>query len=136
MYSQQRRSERYKIIYTWKILEGLVPNCGINLTNSDRRGRSCIIPTSRGSTIVKNLREQSFQVMGPKLFNILPKQIRNMQKVSVEQFKEKLDLYLATLPDTPKICEMTPTICNQLTAKPSNSLLDVAVHYRNVNGGG
>ena len=73
MYSQQRRSERYKIIYTWKILEGLVPNCGINQTNSDRRGRSCIIPTSRGSTSVKNLREQSFQVMGPKLFNILPK---------------------------------------------------------------
>ena len=26
MYSQQRRAERYKIIYTWKIIEGLVPN--------------------------------------------------------------------------------------------------------------
>ena len=27
--SMQRRIERYKIIYTWKVLEGLVPNCGI-----------------------------------------------------------------------------------------------------------
>ena len=29
MYSQQRRAERYRIIYTWKVLEGLLPNCGI-----------------------------------------------------------------------------------------------------------
>ena len=27
MYSQQRRMERYRAIYVWKILEGLVPNC-------------------------------------------------------------------------------------------------------------
>ena len=28
--SQQKRLERYRIIYTWKDLEGLAPNCGIN----------------------------------------------------------------------------------------------------------
>jgi ribonuclease P/MRP protein subunit RPP40 len=29
LYSQQRRSEGSCIIYTWKVLEGMVPNCGI-----------------------------------------------------------------------------------------------------------
>ena len=29
MNSQQRHIERYRIIYTWKILERFVPNCGI-----------------------------------------------------------------------------------------------------------
>jgi len=29
MYSQERRMERYGIIYTWKILEGVAPNVGI-----------------------------------------------------------------------------------------------------------
>ena len=29
MLSQQRRMERYRIIYVWKVLEGLVPNCGL-----------------------------------------------------------------------------------------------------------
>ena len=30
MFSQERRLERYRIIYVWKILEGPVPNCGVN----------------------------------------------------------------------------------------------------------
>ena len=30
MFSQERRLERYRIIYVWKVLEGLVPNCGVN----------------------------------------------------------------------------------------------------------
>ena len=31
MNSEQRRLERYKIIYIWKILQGLVPNCGVQV---------------------------------------------------------------------------------------------------------
>ena len=27
--SQQRRLEKYRIIYTWKALEGIVPECGV-----------------------------------------------------------------------------------------------------------
>ena len=62
MYSQQRRAERYRIIYTWKVLEGLVPNCGIQPTFSDRRGREGIVPASRGKSRIQTLRDQSFQV--------------------------------------------------------------------------
>ena len=43
MISLQRRQERYRIIYIWKILEGQAPNCGIESTGSDdkRQGRKC-----------------------------------------------------------------------------------------------
>ena len=45
MNSEQRRLERYKIIYIWKIMEGFVPNCGVNWTKTEeRRGRLCEVP--------------------------------------------------------------------------------------------
>ena len=72
MNSQQRSFERYRIIYTWKIFEGLAPNCGLEVTNSVRRGREVKIPPLTGKQSVRNLREQSFQVSGPKLFNSVP----------------------------------------------------------------
>ena len=134
MLSQQRRSERYRIIYTWKVLEGMVPNCGIQAHFSERRGRECVIPALKGRLAVQTLRQQSFQVAGPKLFNSLPAHLRNMKKSS--NFKEKLDIFLATLPDQPLIGDLTPNICSQITAKPSNSLVDVILQTKMNYGGG
>ena len=51
--SMQRRLERYKIIYIWKILEGLVPQCGIEKLNKfegpdeTRKERLCKVPIHR-----------------------------------------------------------------------------------------
>ena len=50
--SQQRRLERYRMIYIWKILEGLSPNCGIKCNSNEIRGRMCQVPP-----IVKNARQ-------------------------------------------------------------------------------
>ena len=69
MYSQQRRAESYKIIYTWKVLEDMVPNCGIKHHLNERRGRLCAIPHSKGKQAVKSLRENSFHLAGPRLYN-------------------------------------------------------------------
>ena len=124
IYSQNRRLERYRIIYTWKILENLVPNCGLEFSVSERRGRCVNVPTLKGSKRIQNLREQSFQVHGPKLFNCLPHTIRNITRVSVEDFKEKLDQYLSTIPDEPNVDGLTPGTCDLYTAKPSNSIID------------
>ena len=45
MNSEQRRIERYKIIYTWKVLQGYVPNCGIEASSTEERlGRKCRVP--------------------------------------------------------------------------------------------
>jgi hypothetical protein len=134
MNSQQRRLERYRIIYSWKILEGLAPNCGLDEVYSDRRGREIKIPQLKGKQAVRTMREQSFQVNGPRLFNSIPKKIRNMTKVPVDKFKEHLDKFLEMVPDEPNVVGLTPATCNQFTAAPSNSILDqvrrVAQHRR------
>ena len=60
-------------------------------------------------------REESFQTAGPKLFNCLPKLIRNMKRIGVEEFKEQLDQFLSTVLDEPKISRAMPvknqTVC-------------------------
>ena len=139
MNSQQRRFERYRIIYTWKILEGLVPNCGLIKTTSDRTGRKCTIPPVKSKTrqSLKSLRYQSFQVHGPQLFNSLPKFVRNTTKCGVEEFKEKLDQYLSNIPDQPKIGTLIPPTCEQFSLSPSNSIVDQVreFHRRNTRMG-
>ena len=77
MLSQQRRSERYRIIYTWKFLEGMVPNSGIQAHFSEHRGRECVIPEPKGRLAVQATKLPG---AGPKLFNILPAYLRNMKK--------------------------------------------------------
>ena len=125
MLSQERRSERYRAIYVWKILEGLVPNCGITSTMDKRRGREVSIPVLKGSSKVRNLRETSFHVSGGSIFNSLPKSIRSLTKISVDDFKWKLDKYLENLPDEPVLPNYTPSAtCNIFTARPSNSIVD------------
>ena len=124
MYSQQRRMERYRAIYVWKILEGRVPNCGVEEIVSTRRGREVKIPQVKGSGRIQTLREGSFQVHGAKLFNSLPKKIRDLTKVSIDEFKASLDQYLSSLPDEPKVAGYTPSACSQVDASPSNSIID------------
>ena len=127
MNSQQRRLERYRMIYVWKILEGLAPDPGLaGCITGDRRGRECLIPRikSTASEKIKTLREASFQVHGPKLFNMLPKNIRGMTKCGIADFKEQLDSFLSTIPDQPKIGHLVPATCSLTTNQPSNSLVD------------
>ena len=136
IYSQERRAERYSIIYTWKVLEGLVQNCGVYSIQNERRGRECIIPALKGSPATRNMRDQSFQVRGPRLFNCLPRVIRNSTKISVDDFKIKLDQFLTKLPDQPKIGDLVPNVCDQLSMKPSNSIIMIINHMKHNYGGG
>ena len=112
--------------YTWKILEELVPNCGLEVSHSERRGRQVAIPPLKGSPSIRKLREQSFQVNGPKLFNCLPPSIRDITKVTVDTFKEKLDKFLSNIPDEPNVEGLTPVTCDLYSAAPSNSIFDQA----------
>ena len=61
---------------------------------------------------------------GRKLFNSLPKYLRNLNKVPVEDLKEQLDKYLETIPDQPCIGGLTPAAWDLFTAMPSNSIVD------------
>merc|ERR1712243_499459 len=104
MYSLQRRRERYRIIYTWKILEGLVPNINNKITskNHARLGRKCDIPSVINGRLSK-IREASLPFNGPQLFNLLPKHIRDLSGVKLTAFKAALDNYLRKVPDEPQL---------------------------------
>ena len=91
LYSLQRRRDRYTIIYVWKILESIVPNLNIPITcySSIRRGRLC--ETSHvGIGHLGTLVYHSFRFRGIRLFNAMPKQIRDLS-CSVSSFKYQLD---------------------------------------------
>ena len=116
LYSLQRRRERYVIIYTWCIIENLVPNIGyvedgiekggISQYINDRQGRKCVIPLVCRGTYQRRV-YASIRMQGPKLFNSLPKDLRNIKNCSKEVFKRKLDKYLSTVPDEPLISSYT-----------------------------
>ena len=126
--SQQRRLERYRIICVWKIMQGLAPNCGLEWDENDLRGRMFklqkVIQTS--SQANKTLREQSFHIHGCKLFNKIPALKRNKKGCNINKFKEKLDIFLSTIPDQPVIGNLISATCNPITLQPSDSILDLA----------
>ena len=106
LYSLERHRERYQIIYTWRIIEGQVPNFDctpIQSYKNPRRGRECRVPTISPSATcaIQTIRFLSLPVKGPRLFNVLPKHLRDMSGCSTERFKGELDL--ETIPDEPLI---------------------------------
>ena len=109
-------------------MEGLAPHCGIKGDDNSTRGRMCKLSQiiQSAGQCIKTLREQSFQVHGCKLFNKMPAEIRNMKNCGINEFKEKLDIFLSPIPDQPVIGHLTPTTCNPVTLHPSNSILDWA----------
>ena len=78
---------------------------------------------------VKTMREQTFQVNGPKLFNSLPAKLRNMTRCSLDDFK----LALTKVPDEPSVSGLTPGGC---TPEASNSILDQAKRINLAGRGG
>ena len=128
MYSLQRRRERYMIIYMWKAIEGLVPNFAGTTTKSHlRRGRYCLVPHVKSSAPmrIQTIRYSSLAVKGPRLFNKMPMHIRNMHSCTTLQFKNKLDVFLETIPDEPRIQGYT-----QFCRAASNSIIDMMKEAR------
>ena len=96
VYSLERRRDRYRVIYTWKILEGLVPGMNLDSFKSERRGRLIKVPSNMHS-------DQTFKTFAIKAWNELPRKIRDLTKVSVDTFKSHLDKHLLCLEDYPHI---------------------------------
>ena len=131
IYSLERRRERFQVLYIWSIIEGKVPNFshsennkvvgGINWYNHIRHGRKCMIPTLSRS---KNQRlvTKSFRWRGPRLFNALPKSLRNMTGCK-DKFKKSLDEFLQKVPDEPQVPGYTI-----MRSTDSNSLVDMINH--------
>ena len=117
--SWERRRERYQICFLWKLTQGLIEGYSINWQLTDRRGRLAVpanIPR-HAPTIVRVARERSLSVHGARLFNMLPKSLRNENYGDFLLFKNHLDIFLAQIPDQPT----TPGL---VRAADTNSLLD------------
>ena len=136
LYSLERRRERYQVIYIWKIIEGHVPNLEstpIVTLENQRRGRSCVPPplSSSAPERIRNIRFASLPHKGPRLFNSLPPEVRNLKGVAVEVFKSSLDRYLQNIPDQPLIPNYT-----RYRQCDSNSIIDWAkILYQQRNSG-
>ena len=102
--SLQRRRERYVILHVWKILYGKTSN-DVNITfyESSRYGLLARIPplAVSSSTKAKSLYDNSFAVLGPKLWNLVPKSLKTVD--SMNAFKSNLDKFLKEVPDRPHV---------------------------------
>ena len=123
LFSIERRFERYLIIYLWKISEGIVPNptpnCPLNLSEStSRTGRKFYISTlPQTSRYYQTQYHNSPIPKAKRLFNRLPKPIRNITNCRPHTFKIHLDMYLKTVPDEPRVpgyAQFSPVTTNSL----------------------
>ena len=124
LYSQERRRERYTMIFIWKISQGLVAGYDQHFTHCARKGRMAIPKHIQKSApaAIQRAREGSLAVKGCKLFNLLPVTIRNMESTTVDCFKRALDIFLSTVPDQTTIVGVggsaeTNSFLHQLTMK-------------------
>ena len=85
---------------------------------SPRGGRLAVVhPLVQNAPLaVRKAREASLQVKGAKLFNLIPKVLRDMTG-TVVQFKAGLDSWLSLIPDQ-------PTVSGRQRAAQTNSLVD------------
>ena len=79
LYSQERRRDRNRIIFLWKVAQGLVQGYKATFTNSTSRGRLMQVSPlfNKALASVKKAKEASLQVRGAQVFNIIPRALRS-----------------------------------------------------------
>ena len=120
LYSQERRRERYQVIFLWKISQGLVKGYDVDFTSGGTRRGRMINPkpvVKSAPAAIRNARERTLGVRGAHIFNLLPDSLRTMNTDHVDYFKNHLDVFLSTIPDQ-------PTVTGLGRAATTNSLLD------------
>ena len=88
-----------------------------------RHGTQCVIQCQTNRNLAQLRQENAITVFGPRLYNSLPKYLRDIKSVKTENFKFELDKFLELIPDEPKMP-------NYVTASGSNCILDQFTHLR------
>ena len=107
----------------------MVPNINgtmghkIKTRHHPRHETQCVIEHPINRNPAQSLQENVITVFGPRLYNSLPKYVRDIESVKTENFKFELDKFLQLIPDEPKMP-------NYVTAARSNSILDQLAHRR------
>ena len=116
--SVQRRKERYIAIHMWKIRHGLTSNdLQITFLDNNRHGKTAKVPPlQRGCKMRhRSLLENSFAIMGPRIWNCIPGHIRKWDPLDL--FKRHLTTFMPKVPDKPPI--------HRYSSPNSNSILDL-----------
>ena len=129
--SIQRRFQRYRIIYLWKVIAGLTHNYGLTWRIDEHKGIIIDIKQLKYYQVkgkVLNIWRQSIGVSGAALFNSMPYKVRNYEGKSISGFKMTLDQVLENIPDCPLSYGLYPDPINPVTNRNSNCLTDWS-HY-------
>eukprot|EP00116_Pleurobrachia_bachei_P002724 sb/3462986/ len=103
LYSLQRRRERYKILYLWKLYHGLLPN-HLNLVFKSSIRRGPYVERPLGKSKLKSINSKIFNSCSStavSLFNAVPKIVKEQQ--TLEGAKRELDKFLSNIPDEPPL---------------------------------
>ena len=103
-----------------------VANCGLTWAESVRSGVQ--FSTLRTKKYASKLREESFQYCGPRLFNSLPRYLRDDKESTPADWKSKIDKFLCQIPDLPVTTDQVAGLCDSLTAAPTNSIIHWIPH--------
>ena len=106
LFSLERRRERFAILYVYRFIIGIIHlDCFKVFVERGIKVQRRI--NSSSPKHIKSLRQNSFFYRGPQLYNLLPLTLRQVEEIDtpkkqhVATFKEKLDKYLAEIPDQP-----------------------------------
>ena len=102
--SLQRRRERNKIIFLWKIKNGVNPNSVSIIFKENKRLNSekavlGSLPKTRGRLLT--IHYESFLINTAKLWNTLPGELTYVKSLTV--FKSGLDKFSKKIPDEPPL---------------------------------
>ena len=104
---------------------GKVPDLGVSICINSRNGPILGLNRSnKGTDHVKVLRDRTILVEGVKLYNSVPRKIREYNR-SYLGFKNCIDRWLGEIPDVPRDVGHEPE-ARSIEGKPSNSLKDWA----------
>ena len=107
----------------WKVLYYHCPNdLNIQFSNSSRHGIKALLPplSKASSQRKQSLYDGSFAVMGPRLWNIIPRQLHSVEDPM--QFKIKLTEFLKSIPDKPHVSGYNCANRNSLLEWSTNML--------------
>ena len=142
LHSIQRRHERYKILYIYKIKEGLVPNLPSHpLSQKDlsfkfqpnpRTGTKCFLrePKLHHNPVVI-ARMSSFALTASSLWNRLPACVSNITNQPIHIFKKILDSMLDLIPDDPR-CDASGLYRDPNTGRYTNSIYHLTMDNNSI----
>ena len=115
--SLKRRRERFTILHMWKILHGVTSNdVKVKFQPKSRTGIKAVVPSLTANCMKSHqtLYDNSFAVLGPKLWNSLPYQLNALDRF--EMFKSRLTAFLITVPYKPPVKGYVSPNSNSLLA--------------------